>query len=239
MDESPYPNPNEINAPLGYFKTNQSGYVDVPKLIEVFRSYLLLKGILMDEPFDYDTIEFKPDAVIYKGIECRKILFCEGHFVDKNPFFQYLPIVPNKGEMLEVSIPSLSEDHIYNKNGFLLPRGGQVFWMGSTYHRNFDDINLSEKGKIELESKLKNITNADYQTEKAIIGIRPTVKDRKPLIGLHPKNEQIGIFNGLGSKGVSLAPYWAEKFVDFLQKGEDLSPEVNISRYKSLYSLSF
>jgi glycine oxidase len=54
-----------------------------------------------------------------------------------------------------------------------------------------------------------------------VAGVRPTVKDRKPLIGLHPKNPKIGIFNGLGARGVLMGPYLSKQFSSILNSNSN------------------
>ena len=66
-------------------------------------------------------------------------------------------------------------------------------------------------------------------------GVRPATRDRMPFIGIHPEHSQIGIFNGFGTKGVSLVPYLANQFVSMLKKQANLDPVVNIRRFFSLY----
>ena len=61
--------------------------------------------------------------------------------------------------------------------------------------------------------------------------IRPTVADKRPLLGLHPTLPQLAIFNGLGTKGASLGPYFAEQMTNFLLDKQDLEHEANISRF--------
>ena len=67
-------------------------------------------------------------------------------------------------------------------------------------------------------------------------GIRPTSPDRRPMLGAHPGNKNIIAFNGLGTKGVSLSPYFAHHLALWLEETGDLSTEVNIYRFKALYS---
>ncbi|MEQ8360520.1 MAG: FAD-dependent oxidoreductase [Cytophagales bacterium] len=226
--------PNNIKAPLGLFETKKSGYLDVSKLINAYRTYLNDNNFLVEEKFKHEKLQTSKDGIRYGEINAEKVIFCEGAALRKNPYFDYLPLVPNKGEILSVEIKNLSTNYIYNKNGFLLPRENHEFWIGATYHRNNTKLDLTDEGKDELMNKLKAITSEKFTLKSGIAGIRPTVKDRKPLIGLHPKNEQIGIFNGLGSKGVSLAPFWANAFAEHIIFKKELSPEVNISRYNSL-----
>lgn len=226
--------PEGVEAPLGSFALRKSGYVDVPGLITSFRQYLLKENLLIQEKFDNKKLILESGRE-YEGLKFGKLIFCEGFQVIDNPFFKYLPVIPNKGEILEVEIPQLPTHFIYNKTGFLMPREGQRFWVGATYDRDATDSALSLSGRKILEEKIRNITSLDYNYLNPFIGIRPTVKDRRPLIGQHPHYEQIGIFNGLGSKGVSLAPYWAKKYLNFLESGEELHPEVNIARFNSLF----
>ena len=66
-----------------------------------------------------------------------------------------------------------------------------------------------------------------------VAGIRPTVKDRRPLVGQHEKYSNLYILNGLGTRGVMIAPYVAEKLFNFIEKGEDLDKEIDVNRFKS------
>jgi glycine/D-amino acid oxidase-like deaminating enzyme len=80
--------------------------------------------------------------------------------------------------------------------------------------------------------KLKHILKANPEILSQKAGIRPTMHDRKPVIGLLHGNPLIGIFNGLGSRGILLGPYFAKQFADYLSgTSGNLHPEVNISRY--------
>jgi len=62
-------------------------------------------------------------------------------------------------------------------------------------------------------------------------GIRPASSDRRPLIGVHPKHKSVMIFNGMGSKGVMLAPYFARQLIKFMEEGEKLDATVDINRF--------
>ena len=62
-------------------------------------------------------------------------------------------------------------------------------------------------------------------------GIRPTVKDRRPLIGRHEEKSNLYIFNGMGTRGVMLAPFFANQLAKHIEEGESLDPEVDIKRF--------
>ena len=66
--------------------------------------------------------------------------------------------------------------------------------------------------------------------------LRPANLERRPFVGFHPLYPQIGIFNGMGTKGCSLAPYFAKQLVDHIQKGTTLLPEADVKRFTKVLS---
>jgi glycine/D-amino acid oxidase-like deaminating enzyme len=106
--------------------------------------------------------------------------------------------------------------------------------VGATYNWKDLTMKLSNEGKEFLIEKLKLLINSDFEVVGGMVGIRPTTPDRRPFIGQHPKNPELCIFNGFGTKGVSLAPYYARQFLEYLEKDKELDSEVNIKRYFSL-----
>ncbi|NNC69515.1 MAG: FAD-dependent oxidoreductase, partial [Flavobacteriaceae bacterium] len=62
-------------------------------------------------------------------------------------------------------------------------------------------------------------------------GIRPTVKDRRPLVGIHPEKKQLAVLNGLGTRGVLLAPKMARLLYEALENRMDVPKEVSINRF--------
>ena len=70
-----------------------------------------------------------------------------------------------------------------------------------------------------------------YEIRDHKAAVRPTVKDRRPLLGVHPEFPNIFIFNGLGTKGASQGPYFANHMADFLTENTPLDPEVDIRRF--------
>lgn len=47
-----------------------------------------------------------------------------------------------------------------------------------------------------------------YNVVEHKAGVRPSVSDRRPVLGPCKDYEQLVVFNGLGTKGVSLAPFF-------------------------------
>jgi len=211
---------------------NKSGRLDIQKLIFAFFDFLSQQNWIRNEKLDYQKLVLLPDSVTYDNITARKIIFCEGSAASQNPFFKNLKFKHSKGEVLELKIPGLKQDEIINGEVFVIPIGNHRYKVGATY--SWDELNFetTESARAELLDKLKNITSTQSEVINQKAGIRPTMHDRKPVIGLLPDHPQIGIFNGLGSKGVLLGPFFAKQFVNFLI-GEStfLHPEVDIKRY--------
>jgi glycine/D-amino acid oxidase-like deaminating enzyme len=154
----------------------------------------------------------------------------------KSKWFHWLPLKPLKGETLKVKI-SIGKERIFSRGVFLVPTlVEEVFAVGSTYvHPPFSE-ETTQAGREDMESKLKGLVRPSFQIVHQDWGIRPTTPDRRPMLGPHPKNKNVVIFNGLGTKGVSLAPYFAHQLAEWLEGKSDLGPEVNIYRFKALYS---
>lgn len=209
------------------------GFVDTACLTEKVRDWLLGKSAMTQESFDYERLIFEDDYVTYGDIKAKGVIFCEGQLSTKNPWFDWLPFKPVKGELLYIKT-----DHepqvIYNRGVFVLKKGG-ICKVGATYDNTNRDNLPTEKAKNELNKRLQDLIKFDYQIVDQKAGIRPATKDRRPFVGKHPNIENAFIFNGLGAKGVSLAPFYANQLVQYLKGGSKLDAEVNIERYFSLF----
>jgi glycine/D-amino acid oxidase-like deaminating enzyme len=224
-----------INNKHSGFETLRSGYLDLWKMISLYKLFLIEKDLYLKKKFNAVDMVFHEECVEWNGIRAKKIIFCEGYKATENPYFKWLPFVLAKGELLTVKMEGPKPDAIINKGVFILPLGNNTYKVGATYQWDYKDNDISESAREELIQKLELLLKVPYQVINQECGIRPTVKDRRPIIGLHPQFKFLGIFNGLGTKGVSLAPYYADMFCRFLEKGENLDREVNIERFIPLY----
>jgi glycine/D-amino acid oxidase-like deaminating enzyme len=217
---------NIVNSQLGGVTTKHSGWVDLKVMLEAFREYLAPltpRGGVYES--DFNSPSGGGGAVIY----------CEGFNAIHNPYFNYLPFSPVKGELLDIEIQNTDVQEVINQGAFVIPLGGDAYRLGATYSWHELDFVPTEQGKADLVEKYQKLMKPEMKILSHRAGVRPATKDRRPFIGMHPEFENIGIFNGLGSKGVSLAPFFAKQFVDFLVNNKELHPEVNINRFASLY----
>jgi glycine/D-amino acid oxidase-like deaminating enzyme len=88
----------------------------------------------------------------------------------------------------------------------------------------------------ELTKKLALMGCSEFELVVQKTGIRPATQDRRPFVGFHPLLEA-GIFNGFGSKGVSLSPYFAKQWTDEILTNSSVHPEASIRRFYHLFSV--
>ena len=191
---------NGIDSPFDYGEVKHTGYVDVALLLEKYKAYLIQKNQFSEEAFQYNLIIMHDDCIEYKNIKAKHIIFAEGFGMHANPFFKHLPLDGTKGELFIIKAPQLDLNVIINTSVFILPLGNHLFKVGATYNWQDKTNTPTEEGKQELIDRIKEILNCDFEIISHFAGVRPTVKDRKPIVGTHPEHNRIHILNGLGTR---------------------------------------
>ena len=210
----------------------EAGHLDIHRFLMESRSYFQKNAILLNQEFTFEQFEFDKNQIKYKNILARNIIFCEGHRIHKNPYFKFIPFKPVKGEVITLKCENLNTDAILNKGVFILPLPEKNHYkVGATYDWDNLDDHPSEKGINSLLEKMKSIHNYPYEIVKKEAGVRPSILDRRPVIGEHPIHKNLWVFNGLGTKGVMLAPYFSNQITKAILKQEEISPSVHISRF--------
>lgn len=220
-----------IDSPFGYGEVLQTGYVDTALLLSEYHNYLLSHQLLRSETFDYNALNIGNDNVSYKGIEARHIVFAEGFGMHANPFFNDLPLDGTKGELFVIKAPLLKLDVIVNTSVFILPLGNDLFKVGATYNWKDKTDLPTEEGKQELIDRIKEIISCDFEIIEHYAGVRPTVRDRRPLVGTHSEYKRVHVLNGLGTRGVMLGPAMAKALFDNIENGALLDKEIDIKRF--------
>ncbi|MCP1994920.1 FAD-binding oxidoreductase [Flavobacterium sp. HSC-61S13] len=220
-----------VHAPFSFGEVFETGYVDTALLIEKYRSYLKSSKQYLCEDFDFTELTYNSDFVTYKGIKAKNIVFAEGYGMLANPFFRDLPLDGTKGELLIVRIPQLKFDEILKAGVFLIPIGNDLYKVGATYDWEDKTDAVSEKGKEELLEGLKSVINLEFEIVEHIAGVRPTVKDRRPLVGHARESSRIHVLNGLGTRGVLLGPFLARELYQNIEQGVPLDVNISIERF--------
>jgi glycine/D-amino acid oxidase-like deaminating enzyme len=193
-------------------------------------------GWLRREAFDWSQLETGPEGPVYAGhVRARHVVCCEGAAAVRNPYFSWLPLTPNQGEVLDVDCPGLSTAQVLNRGAYVVPVGEHRFRVGATYRWPPFADGPTAGGLQELESRLQVVTSLPFAVVGQRAGVRPAVRDRKPLLGLHPTVPGLSFCGGYGSKGVMLAPRLAELLADQLEGRGELWPEISLERYRALF----
>jgi glycine/D-amino acid oxidase-like deaminating enzyme len=222
---------NGIGSPYNYGQVLQSGYVDTALLLEKYKNHLVKNSLLIEDSFLHNELEIIPNGVKYKDIEARHIVFAEGFGMHSNPYFDNMPLDGTKGELFIIKAKELNLDVIVNTSVFILPLGNHLFKVGATYNWR-DKTNLpTQEGKKELIERIKEIIKCDFEIVKHFAGVRPTVKDRRPLIGTHRDHNCIHLLNGLGTRGVMLGPAMAKALYECIEYNKPLDSVVDIKRF--------
>jgi len=229
----PKDNYPEVRAPFAMGEVIQSARVDVKTLLTHYINKIIPHQFL-SEKLDHKAI-IQGEFIEYKNIRARRIVFCEGFHGLNNPYFNYLPLIGSKGEILTIKCEQLTEEVIFKGPIFLSPMGNKKFWVGATFNRKDKTTKVSEEGKEWLLSKLKQFLKLPFQILEHKAQIRATVIDRRPLLGRHPIHDNIYLLNGVGTRGVLMSPLLSNWLFRFIENNEKLPPEADIKRFEKQY----
>lgn len=225
-----------INCPFGGLSTKQSGYVDVRVFLEQVKKKLVALNSIQEETFDYTAVTFNNNRVQYKNIEAQKIIFAEGYHNKLNPFFNWVPVKGMKGDVLTIKIEDYPIEEVINKHFFIIPLPNGTHRIGSSYILDFQDDLPTQAGLADITAGAHTILKKPFVLIDHKAGIRPTIQGHRPIIGQHPKQPLALIFNGLGTKGVSIAPFAALELTKFLLLGQEIEESISLNRFYYLYS---
>ncbi|MCC5922592.1 MAG: FAD-binding oxidoreductase [Crocinitomicaceae bacterium] len=223
--------PEWLDANFGAGTVLTPGYIDSELFLRCNHHYFQTKGKM--QKADFNGLKLDESNLNYDGIKYKSITFCEGYKGKDNPYFGYLPLQQTKGEILEVTSNDFQKTEILNRKCFVLPTEAGTFKIGATFAWNTTNLSPTITAKTELQEQLASFSKASYTIINQQAGIRPTVTDRRPLLGEHPIHRGLFIFNGLGTKGYMLAPYFSGQLSRRILHGETLDSEVDIKRFYS------
>ena len=220
-----------IDAKYGGVEIQHSGWVNIPELLQAFKEKLNQDFAYLDEIFNQEDLNIDEDGISYKDIKAKGIVYAQG---TPTIHQEIIRLKPAKGEILRVNIPKLELPFIPQQGVFMLPLGDGNFKIGSTFEWKDLSENTTEEGKMQLLKKWLNFYKGDYTIVGQEAGVRPSSNDRRPILGALDKDNKSFVFNGLGSKGVALAPYFSLQLADFITEGIAIDREVDLKRFKWL-----
>lgn len=225
---------DEFNFTFGIGKVTPVFLVDLNNLLPAWRKKLVENDSLLEHNFDWANCSVNEEGVVYEGVEAQKIIMCNGVQGNNDPYFKRLPYAMTKGEALIVKIPSLSPTTIYKQGYNIVPWKDDLFWVGSSFDRDYEDIKPTEQFKKQVQAQLDKWLKLPYEVVDHISSERAGTIERRPFVGMHPTHTNVGVFNGMGTKGCSLAPYFAEQFAAHLIDGAPIDEAANVSRFRKI-----
>ena len=224
-------NPDIVNE-FGSGTVKTAGWVNTELLIIATKKFYGMRNCFLEEAFDFSLLKTGEEFISYKNYKAKNIVFCEGHLISKNPYFSYIPFKPTKGEVVLVEVAGLNVKTILKKDIYIIPMFDDLYKLGSTY--TWDNLNeeTTDEAREEMLRGLEKMVNLKYIVKGQWAAVRPTVKDRKPVMGPHPVHKNILVFNGLGTKGVSLAPHFAGLMVQWMNGEEVYVKDVSVERFQ-------
>jgi len=219
---------DNFDTPYGAIELALGGYLDTNAFIDAIRKLLLPHELLVELTA---IPKFQGAWTEIDGNRSQAVIYCNGLGAQFTDPFNTIPFTPMKGEVLRIKAPDLSRDQIVTGGCFICPSDNDSFLVGATYNWRDPSLSKTSEAKTELLKRLDKIIKVPYTVIGHQVGIRPSVKDRKPIIGSHPIFPDCHILGGLGSKGVSTAPYLSKLLYEYLENGGDIPSEVDLKRF--------
>lgn len=231
-------NPNISNEKVqgiignhGFGEVYEAGRIDTATLISTYRNLLKEQNCLQKFSFKHQKLKINESFIQYQGITANRIVFCEGYGMTDNPWFNYLPLDEVKGETITIHAPDLKVDFLVKSSVFVLPLGDDMYKVGATFNHADKTSLPTKEGREELVEKLKKTISIPYTIVDQAAGIRPAVKDRRPLVGQHETHRNLYILNGLGTRGVMIGPWAAKQLFNSIENDGEIHPMMNITRF--------
>lgn len=216
---------DQLPQPYGRGIIDRCAWVDVSALLARHRAQAIAAGELEERRIEASDIHQLPDGIQIHGRTAPLLVHCGGPFTTADGLVQV------KGEGLTVRIPDLHLSKAVHRGVFMLPIGNDVYRVGSTFAWNDVWSGPTEEARRYLLDRLERLVEREVEVLDHWCGVRPASKDRRPILGRIGKHEVI--FNGLGSRGVVLAPWCAQHLCDHLFDGVQLDEAVKPDRFTS------
>lgn len=219
-----------VQAPFGYGAVKQALRIDTQKMLDSFKEKLISEQRLVSEQFQYEALQITSKKVIYKDYTAKQVVFAEGAKAINNPYFTIDALIPKKGEYVVIKAPELQLAAVLKGSYFVIPLGKDLYQVGATFAHGDTTYETTSKGREQLIEAISKIIDCPYTLVNQVAGMRPTVKDRRPLLG-RLSNERIHFFNGLGARGLLMAPKLSKMLYNHIETGEVLPIDISIKRF--------
>ena len=225
---------NIFNYELGFGEVDPCYVVNLKEILPAWRKKLLSNNQLLEEDFEITELKQADAGINYKNIKAEKIFFCDGIHSSQNPFFKNLPFALNKGEAILIEAPGIPSTYIFKKGMMLTSIQKDLFWIGSNYLWEFPDDQPTEQFRKQTELLVRSWLKVPFKIVDHKASVRPANIERRPFVGFHPTYKNVGILNGMGTKGCSLTPFFAKQLADHIISGNEILVEADIKRFTKI-----
>lgn len=214
-----------ISAPHGIGKLENIAWLNTAPFIMRYREYLKTQNQYLELEAGEQV-----QAVLKKaGISAEKIIYCTGHLLRKQFPALEKCFTPTRGEVMVLKGTHLKQ--AWHKAIFALALGQGRVKIGATYAHDALSDTTSNKGSAFLIDKLSQFYKGPYQVESHRGGVRPNIADRKPILGLIAAKTYT--FNGMGSRGVLMAPHLSQVMLSHLENEQSIPARWDVNRFTS------
>lgn len=214
-----------INPPLNdAFIQPYGGFSMAPAAVLDVKTYLAkTRSVFQVIQDDFDSSKVSPD--------CTTVM-CRGFAGRDDPHFPGITFNPTKGDILSLEIPDLVESRTIHAAGWLTRVSDGTYRAGSTYERVDLTANPTAFGREDVERKLKTFLKCPYTVIDHQATARPIIRESRPVLGIHPTRPHLAYFNGLGSKGSLMAPYYAGQLANAILGRGQIDADVDVAKWK-------
>ena len=226
---------SDFNFPFDVLEISPCYVIQVQELLRSYREYLQKENVLLDATYDEGLLTIKNGFIQYKNIKAKKIIYAGGIQSAQSRYWINLPFVQNKGQALILEADDLNTSYIY-KFGQLtvIPLRENLWWAGSSNELSFQTTAPTEDFYKRTASSLKAILKKEFKIKEHWSSLRPATVERRPFAGIHPLYKEIAILNGMGSKGCSLAPWFAKELAENLVHAKPIDPLTDVQRFSKV-----
>jgi len=215
------------------FRMLKAARLRVQDYLTATREFFLQLGHFHDHSVNALTdIELRPDGVKLspQGIECDRLIFCQGYQQQPNPWFPGIPDAPVRGEILKVRVPDRNDVAVEHRGYWFAPvlstalsrtqeeaHSPHEYLIGATYDRTNLKGPVDDSGRQELLSGLKEFQVGEFTVTDHFSAVRASTMQRRPIVAVHSEYRQLAILNGMGSRASQLAPVAAQELVELMK----------------------
>jgi glycine/D-amino acid oxidase-like deaminating enzyme len=233
-----------IQAPFGACAMKPAARLLTCSYLDATHTFFAGRGQLLRTEVNVDaSVQIRSDeqiVLVDQNVSSPRIVFCQGIAARENNFFRTLPLHPARGDILTVTSQKLMVTQVLHGDTWIAPLGDQSYLVGATYARTLEAGSrdhsdpLSTSFREELQRRFERIAqgsfdSGDHRVVDQASAVRPASYDRHPLLGRNSQHPNVYCLNGLGSKGVLMAPLLASQLIDSMLGGE-LPASINWTR---------